>query len=131
MIRYTRYNFITGQILGNGDCQDDYCFMQAASDEEHVVPYDIDGKVWYMPNGFKTLRPTLDIPEEFTIAADGIDLVQFALPAGSEVYLLNTNEHWSDEDEFHFTSEQTGTFVFKILPTFPYQLSLKVTIHAT
>lgn len=131
MIEWTRYNFVTGRILSCGRCDYSFVFQQALTDEEHVLAgAHIDGAIWYMPDGIKTARPSLDIVTEHTIAADGVDAVQIALPPGSQVESLPDGEMWSDEAEFYFSTEEAGTFSYRIYLPFPYQDPFKVTIHA-
>lgn len=131
MIPFTRYNFITGRILSTGQCDTLSVLMQAQTDEEHIFMGEkIDGEIWYMPEGIKTLRPVLPIATEYTIAADGEDAVEFAVPAGTQIESLPDGELWPDESEFHFTSEEVGTFAYRVYLPFPHQNPFKVTIHA-
>lgn len=132
MIHFTRYNFITGRILSVGSCEYLDVLMQAQTDEEHIFMGDrIDGELWYMPDGIKTPRPILAIGTEHTISANGVEAVQYGLPAGTQIESLPDGEMWPDEDELYFTSEVVGTFAFRLYLPFPYQGPVKVTIHAT
>lgn len=131
MIACTVYNFITGRITGHIQCNVIDKFMQASSDEEHVLEGEhVDPAYYIRYGGKKVLRPVLDVLTEHTIAADGEAAVSFALPAGSQVESLPDGEMWPDEDVFHFSSEEVGTFKFRIYLPFPYQDPFKVTIHA-
>ena len=131
MIPFTRYNFVTGRVMSTGTCEHIDVLMQAQSEEEHIfVGEKIDGKTWYLPDGIKTLRPVLPIATEYTIAADGVDAAEFSVPAGTQIESLPDGELWPDEDEFHFTSEATGSFSYRVYLPFPYQDPFKVTINA-
>lgn len=129
-MKYTVYRVSDGMITRYGSCPDYDVFAQAEDAEVVYQGESLRDDLWYFKYGKPVARPVIAIPTEHTIAADGDDAAEFPLPAGSLVQCLSTGEEWPDEDEFHFSSEVTGTTVFRIYPAFPYQGEFKVVVHA-
>lgn len=117
-------------VLRYGHCPDEDIGLQAGEGEACHEGEALGDTDFYFLNGVKKSRPSLSVTTSHAIAADGIDAVAFALPAGSAVYLDAEGLSWLDEDEFHVTSDDAGTFVYRIEPAFPYRGPVEVTIHA-
>ncbi|MBY3231888.1 hypothetical protein [Rhizobium laguerreae] len=112
----------------------------AVSEEEAVEQADLLGlpiltvadqlgdlRDWYVSAGVLTPKQEIDAEEEYTIAADGVVEVSFAVPEGTPI-IFQKAWHLSD-GEFAFTTDTPGTYEVKIEPGVT-TLSKRVMIHA-
>jgi hypothetical protein len=131
-MNYTIYDTETGRIVLQGETGDIEGTLNALPGNQTVLWGErVDDARYYLPAGVITPRPTLECQTQYSIPADGVAEVAFALPVGSKVFCPEDDLEWLDEDEFGFTTNVVGTRVYKIEPAFPYQSPVWVNVHAT
>ncbi len=131
-VPYFKYRTDRGEIVATGECSSaEQCYIQMDDPEnEHViigVKAD-DSTQWVNEEGDLTDRPALDAPATASIVADGVAEVTFPLPAGTMV-LFNGVAAVTDGDDFGFTTDIPGTYVFEFSPPFPF-IPCTLTIEA-
>ncbi len=132
-VPYFKYRTDTGEIVAAGECSSaEQCYIQMDDAEnEHViigVKAD-DSTQWVNEEGSLTDRPVLAAPATASIVADGLEEVAFTLPAGT-IVRFNGAAAVTDGDDFGFTTDIPGTYVFEFSPPFPF-IPRTLTIEAT
>lgn len=132
-VRYLKYRTDTGEIIATGTCSnEEHCFLQMEDAENEHILFDVsadDATQWIDDQGDLTDRPLLAVPESASIAADGIAEVAGALPAGT-VVRFNGVLAITDGNDFGFTTDMPGTYVFDFEPPFPF-IPRTLTIEVT
>jgi hypothetical protein len=126
---YAIYNLGTGEIISAVECDDvqwpetylkagqGIVFAPARPSEQMVV------------NGDVVDRPRL-AAYSYTIRADGVDEVAFAIPIGTIIRRRGAIDVAEDE-QFVFRTALPKTYTLYIEPPFPYQLQkIEIIAHA-
>lgn len=83
----------------------------------------------YFADDVLTERPALACLPDYVIAANGLDTVSFALPAGTAVYFDGTRMTSETDEDFEFVTEFPGSYQFLLFPPFPW-ISAKISVVA-
>lgn len=82
----------------------------------------------YVLDGVITPKASIIERTEFTVAADGVETVSFAVPAGTSVW--HDGEQFNIEDgTFEFSADDIGVFAFAFVAPAAFK-DFEVTIHA-
>jgi hypothetical protein len=126
----------SGRIRQSGACARSLLDVHAASFGDGFtaieVPQeqfdrDIDANT-YVLDGVITPKASIIAETEFTISADGVEAVSFAVPTGTSVW--HDGELFDIEDgSFDFSTDDIGTFGFAFVAPAAFK-DFRVTIHA-
>ncbi|MBB6484876.1 hypothetical protein [Rhizobium lusitanum] len=125
-----------GRIRQHGNCAPSILSRFASLHGEGYVvmtvpaecySFDLDATS-YVLNGVVTPKSRVLDVTEYTIQADGLDVVRFEVPAGTSV--MHGNEITTIEDgTFEFTTDALGDYRFSFLVPAAFH-HFEVTIHA-
>jgi hypothetical protein len=108
--------------------------LDQAAGHSYILGYNIDMNLHYISGGVKTNRPFLYgstwayVKNNGGADADGI--LQFALPAGTEVFCGELDiDVVSGAENFTFQTDIVGEWTFSFDPPFPY-VPLILTVEA-
>ena len=121
MIDFIVFSALDGRILRWGSCEAYILPMQAQENElVWQGPYH-DPDLYYFEDDQPCLRPSVEVETEYQIAADGVEAVEIALPAGSTVIDRQTREWFENEDEIYFSTEVPGVTRYHVIPPMPFR----------
>jgi hypothetical protein len=120
-----------GKILRHGICTVDSLTLQGAGDTVLVINQadatnDLDS-THYVDGEQLIARAPLECEDSYTVAADGVATVSFALPAGTKIDFQGVTH--DGDTTFEFLTDTPGDYEFFFWAPVTYR-NRKVTIHA-
>ncbi|MCD2184196.1 hypothetical protein [Rhizobium sp. GN54] len=127
---YSIYYPETGEVMCCGMCSpaDSVANQLDGWPDHYVYSEAVDGETHYMVEGAPAPRPELACASSYSVTADAQDEVTIALPAGTAITFQGETSV-TDGDDFAFTTDIPGTYVFRLTPPFPF-IPLTLTIEA-
>ena len=126
----TIYSSVTGEIYVTmtGPNEASVRAQFPLYDDAVFVPESIDAKLWYLPNGVKTARPTMTLTASATTVPINTPFTVTGIPTGARVIGSGVDEVVNDGD-IQWQSAVPGSFSFEFIlfPFKPKVISLEVT----
>ncbi|MBB1247471.1 hypothetical protein [Rhizobium sp. G21] len=130
MIHVTFYDS-NGRITRQKSCGDEDDLAALTPAGGGVWLDYLDDDLWMFVEGAPALRPEIAASAEYEIAADGVDVIVIALPAGTMAACDGRAVVTEAEDDLVYTTTIAGTHELTLTPPWPWrQKTVRVNAHA-